>query len=205
MDVENSEAFSVSGADSTVPGADTPKNDGRERDDDELVRSANDKIAEWQVTPSLTQVQELFHLSICAGASPMARDKIVAAIFAAFGAELGGKRALGSTWNQIAKQSAAECAREMRGGTKQAALTSAEKAKRQEALWPTVSDLAQAPDLIDRVVQQVQAIGVVNERELITLTYLAATSRILKHPVNLLVKGASSGGKSFTATRTLEL
>jgi hypothetical protein len=205
MDVENSEAFSVSGADSTVPGADTPKNDGRERDDDELVRSANDKIAEWQVTPSLTQVQELFHLSICAGASPMARDKIVAAIFAAFGAELGGKRALGSTWNQIAKQSAAECPREMRGGTKQAALTSAEKAKRQEALWPTVSDLAQAPDLIDRVVQQVQAIGVVNERELITLTYLAATSRILKHPVNLLVKGASSGGKSFTATRTLEL
>jgi hypothetical protein len=170
-----------------------------------LVRSANDKIAEWQVTPSLTQVQELFHLSICAGASPMARDKIVAAIFAAFGAELGGKRALGSTWNQIAKQSAAECPREMRGGTKQAALTSAEKAKRQEALWPTVSDLAQAPDLIDRVVQQVQAIGVVNERELITLTYLAATSRILKHPVNLLVKGASSGGKSFTATRTLEL
>ena len=183
----------------------------RERDDDELVRTANDTIAKWQAAsgiPSLTQVQELFHELICAGASPMARDKIVAAIIAAFGTELGGKRALGSTWTQIAKQFAAECAqaaREKRGGTKQAALTPAEKAKLRDALWPTVRDLAEAPDLMDRVVQQVQAMGVVNERELIVLTYIAATSRVLEHPVNLLVKGASSGGKSFTTTRTLEL
>ena len=68
----------------------------------------------------------------------------------------------------------------------------------REALWPAVSDLAQAPDLMDRVVQQVQAMGVVNERELIKLTYIAATSRVLQHPVNVLAKGASSGGKSFT-------
>ena len=68
-----------------------------------------------------------------------------------------------------------------------------------------MSDLAQAPDLMDRVIQQVQAMGVVNERELIKLTYIAATSRVLQHPVNVLAKGASSGGKSFTATRTLEL
>ena len=106
------------------------------------------------------------------------------------------------------KQFAAECAqaaREKRDGTAQAALTPAEKAKLREALWPTVSDLAQAPDLIDRMVQQVQARGVVNERELIVLTYIAATSRVLDHPLNLLAKGASSSGKSFTTTRTLEL
>ena len=36
-------------------------------------------------------------------------------------------------------------------------------------LWPKVRELAQAPDLMDRVVQQVQAMGVVNERELIVL------------------------------------
>ena len=80
-------------------------------DDDELLKGANDKIAEWQANsnlPSLTQVQELFFESICAGASAMARDKIVAAIIAAFGVELGGKRALGSTWNLLAKQFAAE-------------------------------------------------------------------------------------------------
>ena len=113
----------------------------------------------------------------------------------------------GSTWNQLAKQSAAECAQAARdkGADTAQALTPAEKAKLRETLWPTVSDLAQAPDLIDRVVQQVQAMGVVNERSLIVLTYIAATSRVLEHPVNLLAKGASSSGKSFTTTRTLQL
>ena len=61
------------------------------RDDDKLLKGTNDKIAEWQANsnlPSLTQVQELFFESICAGACAMARDKIVAAIIAAFG-EIG--------------------------------------------------------------------------------------------------------------------
>jgi hypothetical protein len=180
-------------------------------DDDELLKGANDKIAEWQANsnlPSLTQVQELFFESICAGASAMARDRIVSAIIAAFGDKLGGKRALTSTWGELARQCAAEraqSARDKRADTTQAPLTPAEKAKLREALWPAVSDLAQAPDLMERVIQQVQVIGVVNERELIKLTYIAATSRVLQHPVNVLAKGASSGGKSFTATRTLEL
>jgi hypothetical protein len=214
---DDPDAISGSGADNVIPFERVQEftggraDDNSTRDDDELVRGANVTIANWQAAsgiPSLTQVQELFHESICAGASPMARDKIVAAITDAFDAELGGKRALVSTWNQLVKQFAAECAqaaREKRGGATQAALTPAEKAKQREALWPTVSDLAQAPDLIDRVVQQVQARGVVNERELIVLTYIAATSRVLQHPVNLLAKGASSSGKSFTTTRTLEL
>ena len=41
--------------------------------------------------PSLTQVQELFFELICTGASAMARDKIVSAIIAAFGDQLGGE------------------------------------------------------------------------------------------------------------------
>ena len=84
-------------------------------------------------------------------------------------------------------------------------LTPEEKAALREALWPTVRELAEAPDLMDRVVQQVQALGVVNEDELIILTYIAATSRVLENPINILIKGASSGGKSFTALHTLEL
>ena len=185
--------------------------DGGERDDDELLRNAKDAIANWKAAssiPNLTQVQELFYELISAGASAMARDKIVAAIIGAFGTELGGKRALGSTWSQLARQFAAECAqaaRDKRADTTLAALTPAEKTKLREALWPAVNDLAQAPDLVDRVVQQVQAMGVVNERELIVLTYIAATSRVLEHPVNLLARGASSSGKSITTTRTLEL
>ena len=87
------------------------------QDDDELVKEAKGKITEWQANstlPSLTHVQELFHESICAGASAMARDKIVATVIAAFGVELGGKRALGSTWSELAKQFAAECAQAAR-------------------------------------------------------------------------------------------
>ena len=86
-------------------------------DDDELLKGANDKIAEWQANsnlPSLTQVQELFFESICAGASAMARDKIVSAIIAAFGDQLGGKRALASTWGELARQCAAERAQSAR-------------------------------------------------------------------------------------------
>ena len=47
--------------------------------------------------------------------------------------------------------------------------------------------------------------GVVNESELIQLSYIAATSRVLDKPINPAVKGASSAGKSFTTTRTLDL
>ena len=37
------------------------------------------------------------------------------------------------------------------------------------------------------------------------LTYITATSRVLAHPINILIKGVSGGGKSFTALHTLEL
>ena len=180
-------------------------------DDDELLKRANDKIAEWQANsnlPSLTQVQELFFESICAGASAMARDKIVSAIIAAFGDQLGGKRALASTWGELARQCAAEraqSARDKPANETHAPLTPAEKQAQRDALWPNVRELAEAPDLIDRVVKQVQAMGVVNERELITLNYIAATSRVMAHPLNPLIKGASSAGKSFTTMQTLRL
>jgi hypothetical protein len=176
-------------------------------DDDEIIRRANKKISEWKAagTPSLTEVQSLFHESICAGASPMARDRIVAVILAVFGDELSGKRALIATWNRLVKDFAAECAQTARESTTQRELTPAEKAALREALWPAVCELAEAPDLIDRMVKQVEALGVVNERELVELTYIAATSRVLEHPVSTVTKGASSGGKSFTTEHTLEL
>jgi hypothetical protein len=176
-------------------------------DDDELMRQANDKITEWQAagTPSFTDVQTLFHEAICAGASNMVRDRIVECVIAAFGNELGSKRAMISTWIKLQKDFAAECAQEARAGVVAMELTPEQKTALREALWPTVRELAEAPDLIDRMVQQVQALGVVNERELITLTYIAATSRILQRPINIITKGASSGGKSFTILHVLEL
>ena len=178
-------------------------------DDDELIHHARNKIAEWKnagTLPSFMAVQdELFHKSICAGASAMARDKIIEAIIGAFGSELGSKRGMIGTWVQIAKDCAAECAQDARENTTQPELTPKQKAALRESLWPTVSELAQAPDLIDRVVSQVQSLGVVNESELIKLTYVGATSRILQNPINIIIKGASSGGKSFTVLHTLKL
>jgi hypothetical protein len=176
-------------------------------DDDEVVQNANNKITAWKAdgTPSLTAVQELFHESICAGASAMARDKIIDTILAAFGAELGGKRALASTWGKLAKDFAAECAQTARENTQQPELTPAEKAALRESLWPAVRELAEAPGLMDRVLQQVHAMGVVGEDELITLTYVAGTSRVLEQPINVLARGPSGSGKSFTVLHTLKL
>ena len=186
-----------------------PKDNNGALDDDELIIRAKNKIAEWKnagTLPSFMAVQdELFHKSICAGASAMVRDRIVASIIAAFGNELGGKRAMIGTWVQIAKDYAAECTQDARETTTQPELTPAQKAALRATLWPNVSELAQASDLMDRVVKQVQALGVVNEDELIKLTYVSATSRILQNPINILIKGASSGDKSFTALHTLKL
>ena len=123
----------------------------------------------------------------------MARDKIVAAIVAAFGEHLGGKRALGSTWNRTRQGILRRSARKPRarnGATPTpAALTPAEKGAAAGSAMAHGSDLAQAPDLMDRVVQQVQAMGVVNERELIMLTYIAATSRVLRSSGECFGKG----------------
>jgi hypothetical protein len=176
-------------------------------DDDELISRARAKITEWKAagTPSLDAVQDLFRDSIRASASPMARDKIIEAIISAYGTELGGKRAMICTWSQITKDYSEARAEAARENITEPELTPAQKAARRESLWPGVCELAQSPDLIDRVVKQVQALGVVNERELIILIYIAATSRVLKNPINVLIKGASSGGKSFTTTHVLDL
>jgi hypothetical protein len=155
-------------------------------DDDELLHRASEKILKWKdagTPPSLKEVQTLFDASIGARASTMARDKIIEAIIAAFGTELGGKRAMVSTWNQLAREFAAECAQEARENT---ACRSYRRRKRQHygKRWLSVSELAPASD-VDRVVNQVQTMGVVNERELVILIYVAATSRVLKinqHP-----------------------
>ena len=180
-------------------------------DDDELFRRATEKIRDWKAAAdptSLSQVQTLFHELICDGGSTMLRDKVMDAVVKAFGTELGGKRGLMSTWTQIAKEDAAQraqAARELGAQIEQQPLTAEQKAAMRDALWPAVRELAEAPDLLERAVQQVQSMGVVNEDELIKLIYLAAISRVLDQPINPLVKGASSGGKSFTTSRTLDL
>jgi hypothetical protein len=188
-----------------------PSKCGKSRDDDELFQRATDTIAKWRAVadlPSMTLVQKFFHELICDGGSAMLKDRVVAAIVTAFGDNMGGKRALASTWGKIAKQVAAErmlAAREAGIQAENEPLPAEEKVALRNDLWPIVRELAEAPDLLDQVVKQVQLMGVVNEDELIGLIYISATSRVLNQPINPLLKGSSCGGKSFTTTRTLEL
>jgi hypothetical protein len=180
------------------------------RDDDELLQLATKMIAKWSAAsnpPSMTEVQSFLYELICNGGSAMLRDRVVAAIVSTFGDGFGGRRALAKTWGDIARQVAAERSQAGRGvgdGDNDKPLTAEQKTALRTELWPTIRELAEAPDLMERVVKQVQAMGVVNEDELITLLYISGTSRVLKSPINPLVKGSSSAGKSYTTTRTLE-
>jgi hypothetical protein len=104
--------------------------------DDEIISRARAKITEWQAagTPTLDAVQDLFRESIRASASPMARDKIIEVIIAAYDTELGGKRAMISTWSQITKDYAEARAEAARENTTEPELTPAQKAALREIM-----------------------------------------------------------------------
>ncbi len=68
---------------------------------------------------------------------------------------------------------------------------------RREA-WPLCQDIARLPDILDRVATDLRRGGLVGEDRTTKLLYLALTSRVLDQPVSVVVKGPSSGGKSFT-------
>lgn len=75
-----------------------------------------------------------------------------------------------------------------------------------EVTAPTAGPpLAREGQLLDKVVSEVHRLGVHGEDDVIRLVYLATTSRLLPNIVNVVVKGPSSGGKSFVTKKTLEL
>lgn len=56
---------------------------------------------------------------------------------------------------------------------------------------------------LDKVVEAARQAGVGGEDDNVRLIYLALTSRLLERPVSVVVKGVSSGGKSYTVEKTL--
>ena len=64
-------------------------------------------------------------------------------------------------------------------------------------------DLDHAPDVLALFDHSIQAAGVAGEQRNARVLYLALTSRLLARPVSVLVKGSSSGGKSFLVDRVL--
>jgi hypothetical protein len=61
------------------------------------------------------------------------------------------------------------------------------------------------PDLIERIAQDLDAMGTVGEREAKALAYLVATSRLLPSPLSLLIVSQTSSGKSHVVESVMEL
>lgn len=67
----------------------------------------------------------------------------------------------------------------------------------------TAGELLHTPNLLDAFSDVCKAQGLVGEERTTKLLYLALTSRLLERPVSVVVKGPSSGGKSFTVDMVL--
>ena len=81
----------------------------------------------------------------------------------------------------------------------------AERLNRQAAeARQQAAALLQAPDILAEFAQFCGKLGLVGEERTAKLLFLALTSRLLAHPVSVLVKGASSGGKSYTVESVLK-
>ena len=60
----------------------------------------------------------------------------------------------------------------------------------------SAAQLLESADLMKRIIDDVAALGVAGEKELIATTYLCGTSRLLRKPLALIAQGPSSSGKS---------
>jgi hypothetical protein len=76
------------------------------------------------------------------------------------------------------------------------------QATSQEA-WEGCSELAKAPNILERFAAELAQSGVAGEVRIAKLLYIAVTSRLLQRPVSIALKGPSSGGKSHVVERVL--
>jgi hypothetical protein len=76
------------------------------------------------------------------------------------------------------------------------------EATSQEA-WAHCNELAKAPNILERFAAELAQSGVAGEARIAKLLYLAVTSRLLRRPVSIALKGPSSGGKSHVVERVL--
>ncbi|MSX12601.1 MAG: hypothetical protein F2811_08730, partial [Actinobacteria bacterium] len=159
-----------------------------------------------ETIPGQNETTTLMVELLSAGATPTVRDAFVTGMVARFPDDFT-RQGLKATWREIAeelKRNAANAARE-RAQAANFEMTPEERSAERDRLWPLVKELAEASDLMARVIAQVHSLGVVGETHLVKLVFIAGVSRLLDAPINPLVKGASSGGKSFVSQQTLRL
>jgi hypothetical protein len=74
-----------------------------------------------------------------------------------------------------------------------------------EAAREEAETLLRSPCLMSQVVDDVHALGVAGEDDLITVLYLTGVSRLLPKPLSARIHGPSSSGKSFLIDQTASL
>ena len=83
------------------------------------------------------------------------------------------------------------------------AIDAKERASARAEAWNACADLAKTENILGKFDQTLATVGLVGERRVAKIIYLAVTSRLLDRPVSIAVKGPSSGGKSFTVESVL--
>jgi hypothetical protein len=91
----------------------------------------------------------------------------------------------------------------LRDATPYAEIARAETEAAYRQALAACNDLVLVPNLLERFARDFAALGVAGEARLGKVLYLAVTSRLLRKPVSVAVKGPSSGGKSYTVEQVL--
>ncbi|MEN6452084.1 MAG: hypothetical protein ABFC96_16460 [Thermoguttaceae bacterium] len=78
-------------------------------------------------------------------------------------------------------------------------------AKTPESVRAEARAILDAPNVMQRVVEDIAALGVAGEKELAATVYLIGTSRLLSRPLAAIVQGPSSSGKSYVVKHAAKL
>lgn len=76
--------------------------------------------------------------------------------------------------------------------------------QKSDQAWLRCQTLARENHILNRFAEKLSGFGVAGETSIAKILYLAITSRWLDRPVSVVVKGPSSGGKSYITERTLK-
>ncbi|MEN6405266.1 MAG: hypothetical protein ABFC77_02220 [Thermoguttaceae bacterium] len=78
-------------------------------------------------------------------------------------------------------------------------------AKMPETVRIDAQRMLESPQLMQRIVEDIGALGVAGEKELAATVYLLGTSRLLPTPLAAIVQGPSASGKSYTLKKVAGL
>jgi hypothetical protein len=73
------------------------------------------------------------------------------------------------------------------------------------AAWAKCKDLAEAPDLIKRLLDAAWRLGIAGDKHGVLCEFLLMVSRLLKRPAAVLRKGAAASGKNFVTDTLIAL